>query len=65
VSHDPSRKSFLGKLFALAAFAGVAPRLLAKSVVRNSASELPAAATPKPFSLRSESRAVARRSDSV
>ncbi len=65
VSHDPSRKSFLGKLFALAAFAGVAPRLLAKTVSRGAASEADAPAAPKSFSLRPDSRAVARRNDSV
>lgn len=62
VSHDPSRKSFLAKLTGIIAIVGFAPRLLAK---------LPATvAAPAPTSsasvvLRPDSRAVARRPESL
>jgi hypothetical protein len=55
VSYDPSRKSFLGKLIGLAAVAGLAPRLLAKSPAAAPAPVAPALA------VRPEPRAVARR----
>jgi len=63
VSHDPSRKTFLAKLIGFAAVAGFAPRVLAK-VPGSTVSTQPA--TPvSPFTLRPDSRAVARRADSV
>lgn len=65
VSHDPSRKSFLGKLIGLVAVAGLAPRLFAKSASSVTASTATPAAAPKPFTLQSETRAVSRRADSV
>jgi hypothetical protein len=63
VSHDPSRKSFVGKLVGLIALAGFGPRLLAK-LPANTPSTTPAK-TGAPFAVRSDSRAVARRADSV
>jgi len=63
VSHDPSRKSFLGKLIGLFAVASLAPRVLAKTAV-NAATE-DSKKAPAPFSLRPDSRAVSRRADSV
>lgn len=65
VSHDPSRKSFIGKLLGLVAVAGVAPRLFAKSATAVTASTTNPVAAPKPFTLQSETRAVSRRADSV
>jgi hypothetical protein len=61
VSHDPTRKSFLAKLIGLVAVAGLAPRLVTK------AATTPPAAKPTAPSihLRPDSRAVARRADSV
>jgi len=60
VSHDPSRKRFLGKLIGLVAVVGIAPRVLTK---------IPGAAKPAPagsrLMVRSDSRAVARRGDSI
>jgi hypothetical protein len=63
VSHDPSRKSFLGKLAGFVAVAGFAPRLLAKPLSANPSSTSAKASVP--FTVRSDSRAVARRADSV
>jgi hypothetical protein len=61
VSHDPSRKRFLGKLLGLAAVAGIAPRALAKSTVQAATNDQrQAPIVPKP-----DARAVARRADSV
>jgi hypothetical protein len=62
VSHDPSRKSFLGKLVGFAALASLAPRVFAKTVVTSPAAQ-PASSTS--FKLSPDSRAVARRVDSV
>jgi hypothetical protein len=54
---DPSRKQFFAKLLGLTAFAGFLPKMLAKSSV-------PAPATvAAPVTVRTESRAVARRAD--
>lgn len=55
VSHDPSRKNFLGKLIGLAALAGLAPRLLAKIPSATLSPASPA------VTVRAEPRAVARR----
>lgn len=65
VSHDPSRKNFLAKLLGLAAVAGIAPRLFAKSASSVIAPGATPSAAPKSFTLQSESRAVSRRADSV
>jgi dihydropteroate synthase len=57
VTHDPSRKHFLGKILGLAAAAGVSTRLLARSA----AAALPAAPAAAPVIVaRPEPRAVAR-----
>jgi hypothetical protein len=56
VSHDTSRKQFFAKLAGLAAAVAVVPKVLAKS-----APVAPAA----PVNVRPETRAVARRADSV
>ncbi len=61
VSHDPSRKSFLGKLSGIVALIGLAPRLLVKTVAASPA----AAENARPVVLRPDSRAVARRAESV
>jgi len=61
VSHDPSRKRFLGKLTGLLALAGIAPRLVAKSAAAVTAP----AEIARPVVLRPDSRAVARRAESV
>jgi len=63
VIHDPSRKSFLAKLVGLVAVAGFAPRMLAK--LPESAASKGSAAPVSSFTLQPESRAVARRSDSI
>jgi hypothetical protein len=60
VSHDPSRKSFLGKLTGIVALVGLAPRLLVKS-----AAAAPASEKANPVLVRPDSRAVARRVESV
>lgn len=62
VSHDTSRKKFFAKLFGLIAVAGLAPKLLAKGAFGGAKT----AATPAlPVAVQAETRAVARRSDSV
>jgi hypothetical protein len=60
VSHDPTRKHFFAKLIGLIAAAGLAPRLLAQSQASR-----PRPVAPAQIELRPESRAVARRADSV
>jgi hypothetical protein len=60
VSHDPSRKHFFAKLIGLIAAGGLAPRLLAKPP----SVDAPKLAAPV-IELRPESRAVARREESV
>lgn len=60
MSHDPTRKHFFAKLIGLIAAAGLAPRLLAQSQT----SRAKPVASGK-IELRPESRAVARRADSV
>jgi hypothetical protein len=60
VSHDPTRKHFFAKLIGLIAAAGLAPRLLAQSQASRARP-----VTPPQIELRPESRAVARRADSV
>ena len=60
VSHDPTRKHFFAKLIGLIAAAGLAPRLLAQA---QTGRDRPVA--PAKIELRPESRAVARRADSV
>jgi len=60
VSHDPTRKHFFAKLIGLIAAAGLAPRLLAQSQPSQASPVAPAQ-----IELRPESRAVARRADSV
>lgn len=61
VSHDPTRKHFFAKLIGLIAAAGLAPRLLAKTPARPAS----APAATGGIELRPETRAVARRADSV
>jgi hypothetical protein len=62
VSHDPSRKSFLGKLVGFAALASLAPRVFARTVGVSTTAN---AASSSTFKLSPDSRAVARRPDSV
>jgi hypothetical protein len=62
VSHDPTRKSFLAKLTGLIAVAGFAPRLFARAASSPAVTALPPAPT---IALRPDSRAVARRADSI
>ncbi len=64
VSNNPSRKRFLTKLLGLTAVAGVAPKLLAGSP-QPAATGGKAARAPGVIELRPESRAVARREDTV
>jgi hypothetical protein len=59
VSHDPSRKQFFAKLLGLTALAGFLPKMLAKSSV---AAPAPAA---EPVTVRPDSRAVARRTETL
>jgi hypothetical protein len=61
VSTHHSRKSFFAKFLGLLAAAGIAPRLLAKSP---SPAAAPVSASA-PFQVRTETRAVARSSDTV
>jgi hypothetical protein len=61
VSTQHSRKSFFAKFLGLLAAAGIAPKLLAKSP---SPAAAPVSASA-PFKLRTETRAVARSSDTV
>jgi hypothetical protein len=63
VSHDPSRKSFLGKLAGFAAMASLAPRVFAKSAAAAGPVEKPAPGLP--FTLAPDPRAVSRRDGSV
>jgi len=63
VSHDPKRKQFFGKLLGLWVAVGFAPRLLAMAKVA-STSETDVAVVPLPL-IRSETRAVSRRFDSL
>jgi hypothetical protein len=60
VSHDPTRKTFLLKLLGFAAGAGFAARFFARAIRR-----APAAPPPAPVTLRSETRAIARRAGTV
>jgi hypothetical protein len=60
VSHDPSRKHFFAKLLGLIAAVGLAPKLLSKPLGQSVAGP-----TPTAVNLRPESRAVARREESV
>jgi hypothetical protein len=59
-SHD-TRKSFFAKLAGLAAAFGLAPQLLGKSLIPRPAK---AVAPEVPFTVRTDSRAVARSGDS-
>ncbi len=61
VSHDPTRKHFFAKIIGLIAAVGLAPRLLAKAPPQPA----PAPAASVGIELRPETRAVARREDSV
>jgi len=61
VSHDPTRKHFFAKIIGLIAAAGFAPRLLANKP----AQPAPTPGTSGGIELRPETRAVARRADSV
>ena len=61
VSHDPTRKHFFAKIIGLIAAAGLAPRLLAKAPAQPA--QTPVASGG--IELRPETRAVARRADSV
>ena len=61
MSHDPTRKTFLLKLLGLTAGAGLAARFFNRAVKR-AVAKAPAAA---PIALRTETRAVARRADTV
>ena len=63
VIHDPSRKSFLAKLVGLVAVVGLAPRMLAKLPESTGTKGSPAPVSS--FTLQRESRAVARRSESI
>ena len=63
VSHDPSRKQFFAKLLGAATAVSIAPKLLAQPA--SSASAPLSAAPALPVVVRSEVRAVARRSDSL
>lgn len=67
VTHNSSRKEFFAKLLGVVAISSFFPRLFARSAVATVDS--PAAdstGTPAlPFAVRPDSRAVARRSDSV
>ncbi|WP_148218186.1 hypothetical protein [Opitutus terrae] len=63
MSHDPSRKTFLAKLIGIAAVASLAPRLFAKRAAAAADASTPVKAAG--FTLQRESRAVARRADSI
>lgn len=63
VSHDPSRKRFLGKLIGLTAIVGLAPQALAKPVV--AAADVPQPRDSAKFAIRPDARAIARRADSL
>jgi hypothetical protein len=63
VSHDPTRKQFFAKLLGAAAVASLAPKLVAKSSLTTAAA--PVSSAPVRFQLRSDTRAVTRRPDSV
>jgi hypothetical protein len=68
VSHVSTRKQFFAKLAGMAAAASVLPKLFAKSAPALSPSHGPATrpvAPAAPVALRPETRAVARRADSV
>jgi hypothetical protein len=60
VSHDPSRKQFFAKLLGLAAAVAVVPKFFAKA----DRGPLPAAPV-LPVNVQPDTRAVARRADSV
>jgi hypothetical protein len=62
VSHDPSRKTFLLKLLGFTAAAGFAARFFTRAAKRDAA---PAPAASAPIALRTETRAIARRADTV
>ena len=61
MSHDPSRKTFLLKLLGFTAAAGFAARFFTRTAKR-AAAKAPASA---PVALRTEPRAIARRTDTV
>jgi cytochrome c biogenesis factor len=60
VSHDPTRKTFLLKLLGFAAGAGFATRFFARAARRATPAPAPAS-----IALHPETRAVARRTDTV
>jgi hypothetical protein len=61
VTQNSSRKVFLAKLLGVTALLGCFPRLFAKTT----ASAITPDSNARPFELRPDARAVARRSDSV
>jgi hypothetical protein len=63
VSYDSSRKTFLAKLIGVAAVAGFAPRLFAKKTVATISTAAPT--KERKFALRPDTRAVARRDESL
>jgi len=64
VSHEPSRKQFFAKLLGFAASLAFVRKFVAKSAPGLSGSNGPAAPAA-PVVLRPETRAIARRADSV
>jgi hypothetical protein len=66
VTYHPSRKQFFGQLFGLAAACAAVPKLLAKPFTAASrAGDASGAAAKMPVEVRTDARAVARRSDSI
>jgi hypothetical protein len=61
VSHDPTRKTFLLRLLGFTAGAGFAARFFSR-VAKRAAAQAPVSA---PIVLRTEPRAIARRTDTV
>jgi hypothetical protein len=64
VSQDHSRKHFLAKFIGLIAVGGLVPKLFSRSEGTRSAPDI-SAARPAAFQLKPETRAIARRADSV
>ncbi|HEY0966875.1 MAG TPA: hypothetical protein VGD88_05765 [Opitutaceae bacterium] len=58
-----SRKSFFGKIAGLIAAVGLTPRLLARTP--EAPAQNSAVSSPTPFTLRPDTRAVARREETV
>jgi hypothetical protein len=62
VTHNSSRKAFLARLLGVTALLGSFPKLFAKAATT---SVITPDSNARPFELRPDARAVARRADSV